>query len=195
MSPTTKNTLSDTFPTLHTERLDLIEIKQQHLGDLFKLFGNSAVTRFYNVVTLTEEHEAQKFIDHFHSRFVQKAAIRWGIALKGHEDIMGTVGFNNFTQHHRANIGYDLLPSQWNKGYTTEALLAIIRFGFNRLDINRIEAEVMQGNTSSERVLEKLGFLKEGVLRDWMYWNDQHYDMTMFSLLRSDFGASPNQRR
>lgn len=60
---------------------------------------------------------------------------------------------------------------------------------FNNLEINRIEAEVMQGNVASEAVLGKLGFKNEGVLRQWMYWNGNHYDMTMFSLLIKDYHA------
>ena len=178
------------FPVLHTERLELIEISQAHLHDVFRIFSNSAVTTFYNVVTLKKAEEAQKFIDHFRNRFNEKAGIRWGIALKGTSTIIGTLGYNNFAKHHRANIGYDLLPEYWNKGYTTEALKAIIRFGFDQLLINRIEAEVMQGNIASEKALQKLGFTKEGVLRQWMNWNNQHFDMSMFSLLRSDANAA-----
>jgi len=88
---------------------------------------------------------------------------------------------------HRANIGYDLQKAHWNKGYITETLKAIIDFGFFSMEINRIEAEVMQENASSERVLEKLGFVREGVLRSWMLWNNQYYDMTIYSLLKNDY--------
>jgi ribosomal-protein-alanine N-acetyltransferase len=66
-------------------------------------------------------------------------------------------------------------------------LETVIDFGFNSLEINRIEAEVMQGNIVSEKVLEKSGFKNEGVLRQWMYWNGNYYDMTMFSLLKKDY--------
>ena len=112
-----------------------------------------------------------------------------GIALKGHNSIIGTIGFNNFTKKHRANLGYDLQKDFWNKGYTTEALKVVIAFGFKQLEINRIEAEVMPGNLASEKVLTKLGLIKEGISRQWMYWNDKHYDMTMFSLLQFDFNT------
>jgi len=177
----------DSFPKLHTDQLDLIQISQEHLGDIFKLFSDRRVTQFYNITALTEELEAQKYLDWFSSRFADKTGIRWGISLKGHSNIIGTLGFNNFIKRHRANLGYDLQADFWNKGYVTEALKAVIEFGFKTLDINRIEAEVMQGNTASERVLAKLGFKNEGILRAWMYWNDKHYDITMFSLLHSDF--------
>lgn len=179
----------DTFPILSTDRLDLVEIKQIHLGDLFKLFGDENVTRFYNLLPLKSEQEAQKSIDWFQTRFKDKLGIRWGIAIKGQKNIIGTIGFNNFTKQHRANIGYDLQPEYWNKGYITEALKTVINFGFRQLEINRIEAEVMQGNIISEKVLEKLNFKSEGVLREWMFWNERHYDMTMFSLLKTDYDA------
>jgi ribosomal-protein-alanine N-acetyltransferase len=176
----------ETFPTLHTERLDLVELKQKHLSDLYILFGDIQVTQFYNIVTLTKESEAQKYLDWFKSRFIEKSGIRWGITLKGQANIIGTIGFNNFTKGHRANIGYDLQSNYWNKGYATEALKEFIKFGMYELEINRIEAEVMQGNSKSEQILYKLGFKNEGILRQWMYWNEKHYDMTMYSLLKSD---------
>jgi ribosomal-protein-alanine N-acetyltransferase len=184
----TKFTL-DIFPILKTERLDLVEIKQSHLTDLYKLFGDENVTRFYNLLPLTNEQEAQKSIDWFQSRFKDKLGIRWGISIKGQQNIIGTIGFNNFTKRHRANIGYDLQTEHWNNGYITEALKTVINFGFDQLEINRIEAEVMQGNIISEKVLDKLNFKNEGVLREWMFWNDKHYDMTMFSLLKADYGT------
>lgn len=181
----------NTFPILHTERLDLVEIQQSHLNDIFKLFGDEEVTRFYNLLPLKEEQEGQKLLDWFRNRYKESLGVRWGIALKGKSNIIGTVGFNNYVKNHRANLGYDLQRDYWSNGYITEALKAIIDFGFSNLEINRIEAEVMQGNTASEMVLAKLGFKNEGVLRQWMYWNESHYDMTMFSLLRKDYHAKP----
>jgi ribosomal-protein-alanine N-acetyltransferase len=106
---------------------------------------------------------------------------------KGTSNIIGTVGFNNFTKRHRANIGYDLQVDFWNRGFITEALEAVIEYGFYELNINRIEAEVMPGNVASEKVLSKIGFKNEGLLRQWMYWNDKHYDINMFSMLQSEF--------
>ena len=178
--------MSASFPTLYTERLALVEIKQEHVDDMFKLFSDKKVTEFYNVITLTKKEEAQKYIDWFRSRFAEKEGIRWGISLEGTKNIIGTAGFNNFTKHHRANLGYDLQTAYWNKGLITEALKAIINYGFDVLEINRIEAEVMQGNVISESVLLKLGFTREGILRQCMHWNEQYYDMTMFSLLHDD---------
>ena len=175
------------FPILKTKRLDLVEIQQIHLSDIFLLFSDKKVTEYYNLLPLKSEQEGQKLLDWFRNRFKDGLGIRWGIALKGESNIIGTVGFNNYTQKHRANIGYDLKSSYWNRGYMTEALQTAINFGFSELDINRIEAEVMQGNVISEKLLEKLNFRREGILRQWMLWNEQYYDMTMYSLLKMDY--------
>jgi len=175
------------FPVLNTNRLDLIEINQSHLSDLYKLFCDENVTRYYNLLPFKNEQQAQTLLDFFYDRFTIKSGIRWGIALKGQKYIIGTIGFNNFAKDHRASIGYDIQPDYWNNGYMTEALRAVIDFGFNHLEVNRIEAEVMQGNISSEKLLYKLNFTKEGVLRQWMYWNKKHYDMSMFSLLKMEY--------
>ena len=177
----------NTFPTLTTKQLDLIEIRQSHLTDIYLLFSDKKVTEYYNLLPLKDEAEGQKLLDWFINRFKDGAGIRWGIALKGNSNIIGTIGFNTFTPKHRANIGYDLHSSYWNRGYMTEALQAVIAFGFNELNINRIEAEVMQGNIISEKLLEKLNFKREGILRQWMLWNEQYYDMTMYSLLKTDY--------
>lgn len=182
------------FPVLQTERLELVEIKECHLQDILDLFGNENVTRFYNLLPFKNEQDAQKFIDWYRIRFKDGLGFRWGISLKGEKNIIGTIGYNNFTKKHRANIGYDLKPEYWNRGYITEALHKVIDFGFNQLEINRIEAEVMQGNESSERVLYKLNFRKEGILRQWMFWNEKYYDMTMFALLRTEYEKGLHQR-
>ncbi len=177
----------DKFPILTTKRLDLVEIRQSHLSDIYLLFSDKKVTEYYNLLPLNNEQEGQILLDWFRSRFKDGLGIRWGIALKGELNIIGTVGFNNFSPKHRANLGYDLQSLYWNRGYMTEVLQTVIDYGFNKLDINRIEAEVMQGNVISERLLEKLDFKREGVLRQWMLWNNRYYDMTMYSLLKTDY--------
>lgn len=175
------------FPVLQTERLELVEITAFYLKDIQELFGNENVTRFYNLLPFKTKQDSNKFIEWYHNRFQNNLAFRWGISLKGEKIIIGTIGFNNFTKNHRANIGYDLKPEYWNLGYMTEALNEILNFGFNQLAINRIEAEVMQENENSERLLYKLNFKKEGVLRQWMFWNEKYYDMSMFALLRTEY--------
>ena len=175
------------IPLLHTERLDLKEIKREHILDLYKIFSNSKVTEYYDLETLQKKEEAEKIFLHHQEKFLNNQGIRWGISLKEEDNIIGTIGYNSYEKNHRANIAYDLRYEYWGNGYISEAILGVIKFGFNVLEVNRIEATVMPGNIESEKVLEKAKFTYEGVLREFHYWNGQYYDMEMFSLLRSDF--------
>jgi ribosomal-protein-alanine N-acetyltransferase len=77
------------FPILHTERLDLIEIEQKHLGDIYKLFSDEGVTQFHNLLPFKDEQEGQTLLDWFRSRFEEYSGIRWGIALKNKPTIKG----------------------------------------------------------------------------------------------------------
>lgn len=185
----------DGFPKLHTERLDLIEINETHLGDLYKLFGDEEAIKHYDIVRLKNEQEARYPLNSFIKRFNDKYGIRWGIALKGNQNIIGTIGFNRFTRYHRGVIGYDLQANYWNKGYMTEAVSKVIGFGFEQLELNRIEAEVRPANIGSKKVLEKLNFINEGVLRQWWLFDDKYFDCVMFALLKMNYdrGEGPNR--
>ena len=77
------------FPVLKTERLELVEIQQIHLHDIYLLFSDQDVTEFYNLLPLKSEQEGQRLLDWFRSRFNEGLGIRWGIALKGKTSIIG----------------------------------------------------------------------------------------------------------
>lgn len=182
----------ETFPILKTNRLNLIEITQTHGNDILNLYSNEEVTRFYNILPLKSIQESHTIIDYFKSRYNGDLGIRWGITLKSNTKLIGTLGFNNILKHHKASIGYELHPNYWRNGYMTEALNAIINFGFNDLAINRIDAEIMVDNIASEKVLSNINFEYEGILKQWMYWNNHYYDMKLYALLRSEFNKSKN---
>jgi ribosomal-protein-alanine N-acetyltransferase len=177
--------LFEQFPVLHTERLDLIEITQDHLTDLFELFTDKRVTEFFGMIALNEPSDAQKIFDMLNTRYNEGIGIRWGIALKG-QKIIGNLGFNNFTPGHRSVIVFAIMPEYWNKGLMTEAIKEIVRFGFAELGVNRIEAEVIPGNLASEKALQKVGFMHEGLLRQWMFWEGKRNDINMYAILKSD---------
>jgi len=174
------------FPELHTERLDLIAMTNEHIPDIFKLFTDDRVTKYYNVIPLHTHEDAEGILKMLDKRYAQETGIRWGIALKGQRQLIGNIGFNTYTKGHRSTIGYSLMPDYWNKGYMSEAITEIITYGFDMLSVNRIEAEVIPGNSASERVLSKLGFRQEGLLRQWMLWDGKLNDINMYALLRSD---------
>lgn len=175
------------FPVIKTDRFNLVEINTCHLEDIFELYSDQKVTKYFDLKPLQTIEEAQNEIDFYKNRFKDNIGIRWGITFINKPELIGTIGFNKIIKNHKGRIGYDLQSKHWGKGIMSEALEALIHFGFEKLNLNRIEAEVMQGNTRSEKLLTKLQFQKEGILKDWMYWSGNYYDITMFSLIKSDY--------
>ena len=173
------------FPSLSTDRLVLREIFQEDSEDIYSYFSDEQVTKHYGMHTFTSLQEAEKLIDTFSSNFTQKRGIRWGIERKDQKGLIGTIGFNLWSPaHKRAEIGYEIHPDFWRTGYTSEALAAIVNYGFNELALTRIGAVVFIENNASNQLLLKSGFEKEGILRKYIYQNNIAYDVNMFSLVK-----------
>lgn len=173
------------FPTLETERLKLREIVSKDAQGIFDCFSNDDVTRYYGQDTLTSIEQAEQFVAFFANNYKEKRGIRWGIELKEKEGLIGTIGFNAWSpKHKRAEIGYELHPLYWRKGYATEAASKIIAYGFSELGLTRIGAVVFTENLSSHELLIKLGFEKEGVLRNYIYQNGVPYDTNVYSIVK-----------
>jgi [ribosomal protein S5]-alanine N-acetyltransferase len=174
------------FPILETDRLVLREITKEDSEGIFACFSNDDVTRFYGQETLENIEQAEKFVDFFSKIYNEKRGIRWGIERKGTKGIIGTIGFNAWLpKHKRAEIGYEIHPEHWRKGYTSEALSKVLSYGFDNMSLTRIGAVVFIDNDASNNLLLKIGFQKEGVLRDYMYQNGVAHDTYLYSLLKN----------
>jgi ribosomal-protein-alanine N-acetyltransferase len=175
----------DRFPELETERLRLRELANEDAPSLFEMFRDDDVTRYYDVETMTEVTAAAEVITRMQRRYVDRIGVRWAVVDKTTGGFLGTVGFNGINLFaHRAVIGYEIARHAWGRGFATEALRAIVKFGHQRVGVNRIEAVVMLGNEASARVLRKAGFAEEGLLRAYGHWKGQYHDLRMFSILR-----------
>lgn len=173
------------FPILETERLLLREITQDDAEGIFAFFSNDNVTRYYGQDTLENMEQAKQFVDFFTKSYLEKRGIRWGIERKGTPGIIGTIGFNALSlKHKRAEIGYEIHPKQWRKGYTFEAVSKVLDYGFEKLGLTRIGAVVFIDNEASNQLLSKVGFQKEGILRDYMYQNGKAHDTYVYSILK-----------
>lgn len=179
------------FPEIETERLILKEIRPENDKELFTFFSDSEVMRYYNLEPLKKIEQAEKIINMCAKGYENKQVIRWGIYLKKDKKIIGTCGYHNWAKgYFRAEIGYELSKDYWQKGIMSEAVKAIMLFGFNTMGLNRIEALIETPNTASEKLLRKLGFQKEGLLREHAYYKNEFVDLIMFSLLKKDFMIS-----
>lgn len=178
----------DTFPDITTERLQLRQIQTSDAEALFSYFSKDEVTQFFDLPTFKTIQEAHDLIKSWHERYSRNDSIRWAICLKNQpEKLIGTCGFHNFSpEHFRAEIGYELHPDYWRKGMMSEAIRAIIPFGFNTFRLNRIEAFIDPDNVSSRKLLEKVNFDSEGVLHDYFFEKGTFVDAEIFALLRKN---------
>lgn len=182
----------ESMPEFETDRLVVRKFTAKaDLPRLFDLFADPEVARYTDTgpfVSMDEAREVMEWIDEI---FTNRQGMRWALALKEEpKALIGTAGYNQWHQwNNSAEIGYDLGRGHWGQGLMGEALAPIIDFGFDRMALNRIEADVTVGNEGSVRVLEKLGFHREGVLRQRGFWKDAYHDVQMYSLLRSDIGG------
>lgn len=179
-----------TFPQLETERLILREFRldeADHMA-IFRLFSDKRVTRYYNVLTFTEPEEAWRMLQRRHNRFWQGRGIRWAITLKGHDELIGSCGFNSLNKKQNAGeLGYELARPFWNQGIMTEAVAAATAYGFDQLGLKRLEAWIMPENRASANLLLKVGFQSEGIFEGKGYWNGRFHDLELFSLLREQW--------
>lgn len=174
------------FPYLETQRLILRQIVLDDVEAVFALYSEDAVAQFLDINTLTERREAVKLVEFFIERYQNGVSIRFAIALRDQpQQLIGTCGFHPFDEgNRRVEIGYDLAKAYWQRGIMTEALTAMLHYGFTILALHRIEAVTTPENYPSRRLLEKLGFQQEGILRQRSFYRGRYVDEIYFGLLR-----------
>jgi ribosomal-protein-alanine N-acetyltransferase len=175
-------------PILITGNIILRPITERDIAPLFTLFSNEAVMRFMDIERFSNVTEAAQMITFFREKFTSGEGMRWAITLEDRNELIGTCGFHDISStHHKLELGYDLLPSYWGRGIMTHSIHRLLQYGFDELQINRIEAIVDPVNTSSYRLLEKLGFVQEGLLRQAYYQKGAFVDAYVYSILQRDY--------
>jgi ribosomal-protein-alanine N-acetyltransferase len=172
------------FPKLETERLLLRQETPEDAKAVFALFSEPAVTQFHDLDTFTDIEEALQLVERRTKRFESESGIRWGIVRKRDNALIGSCGFTWNKQTHSAEVGYELASSSWRQGIMTEALRAILQFGFEQIGLQFVVAEVMLDNIASKNLLEKLGFQSQGILKQHGFWKSKHHDLEHFVLTR-----------
>ena len=180
--------MDNDFPSLETARLFLRPMSTLDLEFVFRHFSDPDVNRYLlDEEPVTTLEQAQDIID-FYSSPEGKPYNRWVIIRKNDMRAVGTCGYHQWQKvHHRAEVGYDLEKNSWRQGIMTEALRVMLQYGFDHMDLNRVEALVYQENDASVRLLERLGFQKEGLLRQSFRQGDTYYDHWLLSLLKMEW--------
>ncbi|WP_439950993.1 GNAT family N-acetyltransferase [Neobacillus fumarioli] len=179
------------FPILSTKRLKLIELTHKHVDSVFEILSLEEVMKYYGTDPFTLPAEASRLIDLFHKNFIEQRGIRWGIKLKENQRIIGTLGLNSMQlKNKRAEIGYELHPAYWRKGFALEAITEVLNFSFQKLILYRIGALVYPENEASLQLLQKIGFTLDGLLRGYIWQNSKPNDTYVLSLLKPEWERS-----
>lgn len=178
---------------LSTPRLQLRPLQPTDAAAVYAVHSDPRVVRYWSSTPWTSIDEARALIDADLKALPAGEHLRLGLALCESDDVIGTCSlFRLSPQCRRAELGYAMAHAYWGQGLMHEALSALLRFGFNTLDLNRVEADIDPRNTRSARSLERLGFIKEGRLRERWIVDDEISDTDLYGLLRRDWQALPD---
>ena len=177
----------DQFPELESNRLKYSQITVEDSEALFVIRINKDVMKFLDTPEIKSISESEKFIESIHESFNSCNGINWKVIEKSTKKFIGYFGFWRIdTKHCRGEIGYALHPDYWGKGYMQETINTMIKFGFDRLNLHSIEANVNPSNRNSIKLLEKVGFTKEAYFRENFLFNNEYKDSAIYSLLERD---------
>ena len=175
-------------PTLHTARLTLRPFIDADAGALFALHSNARVLRYWDKPPWTDPSLAERFLATCTQMADEGTGARLVIERVPDGTFLGWCTFSRWNPDYRsASLGYCFGEEAWGHGYATEAARAVLAWAFDTLDLNRVQAETDTRNDASAHVLEKLGFVREGTLREDCIVNGEVSDSWVFGLLRRDW--------
>lgn len=176
-------------PTVTTERLALRELRIEDAHAIAMRAGDKRVARY--LIAVPSPYPVALAARWITSRIVWWAQGR-GVTLAitrrtATDELLGTVSLRRYARDRRAELGYWLGADVWGNGYATEAADALIDFGFAKLGLSRIYAQVLDGNDASCRVLDKVGMINEGMRRSHVRKGKRMHDVVMFGMLRDEW--------
>ncbi|QQZ58526.1 GNAT family N-acetyltransferase [Paenibacillus sonchi] len=183
------------FPVLVSEHLTLQKIEECHLEEVFGIYNNDTVFEYCGIIPKHNKATVATMIGHFERDFHKKSRLKWGIFANNDKDtLVGIIEAFDFNQKvDMITIGYFLAEAHWGKGLASEAVSRVVRFLFQEVEVNRIQAEVMPANDVSKRVLLKNGFKYEGTLRQATLWSGKGIvDVEIYGLLQEEYKKERN---
>ncbi|MGH7742266.1 MAG: GNAT family N-acetyltransferase [Candidatus Eiseniibacteriota bacterium] len=176
------------FPVLTTERLTLREVADRDVEAVFELESDPVAMRYWSHPPMREISEARAAVERAQRYFGERVGLRWSLCRRADDAAIGHVSLFDFNeQNRRAEIGYGLARRHWGQGYMNEALGAVIDLAFGTLGLRRLEADTHPRNLASIKALERLGFIREGTMRERWQVGDEISDTAFFGLLASEW--------
>lgn len=178
------------LPTLRGRRIVLRWLTENDLDALFEIFGDPRVARFIGIPRLRDLDDARELLRDIENHFRQGDLLQWGVALAADDKVVGTCTLADLDRtNRRAEVGFVLGSAYWKRGLMSEALPLLVDHAFGVLDLHRLEADVDPRNEPSLRLLEKLGFRREGFFRERHRVDDEWQDAVMLGLLAAEWEA------
>ncbi|MBR1585279.1 MAG: GNAT family N-acetyltransferase [Clostridia bacterium] len=175
------------LPTIETDRLVLRPLRMRDADDLYAYARDPEVSRHVLWDTHKSPADSRQFLRAAIRQYRRGLPGSFAITLRDSGRMIGTIGFMWVNLDHKsAEVGYSLSRDYWNRGIMTEALRAVIAFGFDTLHLNRIEAQHEIDNPASGRVMAHAGMRYEGVMRQRLMNKGRYVDVAQYAILRSD---------
>jgi [ribosomal protein S5]-alanine N-acetyltransferase len=182
------NSIMKGLPNLETEHFNLRKINENDIAAIFNYGSNPNVSKQVSWETHETVADASVFVEMILKGYAEGTKVLWGLELKSTGKLVGTIDFVTIQERHRkAEIGYVLSEECWGKGYMTEAARRIIAFGFEELQLERIQARCFVENEGSARVMEKVGMSFEGTMRNAMCAKGKFHDLKMYAIVSGDY--------
>lgn len=180
----------DRLPTLAAGAVRLRWLEERDVPALFAVFSDPAVVRYWSSPAMAAPAEAARLLDEIRSSFARRALFQWGIARAADDAVIGTVTLAALdATHRRADLGFALGRSHWGQGLARAAVSAALDLAFDVLELHRVEADTDPRNAASIALLERLGFTREGHLRERWHVAGEICDGLMYGLLAREWRA------
>ncbi|MBC7523001.1 MAG: GNAT family N-acetyltransferase [Flavobacterium sp.] len=176
------------FKNLETNRLHLRRILESDWTEILALRSNPEIMKYIPRSLALSKEDAITHFKTIDEKIENNTGINWAITLKDNPKLIGIIGHYRIQpENHRCEIGYMILPEYHGQGITTEAVNAVLKYGFDDLSMHSIEAVIDPENIASERVLQKNGFVKEAHILENELWNGKFWDTVIYSILKRNF--------
>ncbi len=176
------------FPTLDIDEHYILREQQIEDTDAFlEYYGDQEVARYILAKTPSTLKDARDELEYCKKLFTYRQGIYWSIARKDNNRMIGAIGLYINNHHHRAEICYDLHKNYWRQNIISNAMTVAIYYMFRFAGLHRIEAITIKENTASIKTLEKLGFIHEGSLLNYRYYENKPHNVEMYAITKKIF--------